>query len=112
MVGTDTAFLMEGTVPAKIHRELELLVEAGLSNFAALSAATTQAARVAARMGRDHKFGSVTTGARADLLLLEGNPLDDVSQTRHRLGVMARGRYHSQADLDLMVDDFVATHGN
>jgi imidazolonepropionase-like amidohydrolase len=108
LTGTDTSFLMEGTVPANIHREIELLVEAGLTPFAALSAGTSQAATVVARMGRDHRFGTVSPGNRADMVLLEGNPLDDVAETRRRVGVMTRGRYRTQDELDLMVDDIVA----
>lgn len=108
LTGTDTSFLMEGTAPANIHREIELLVEAGFSNFAALAAATSQSASVVERMGRDHRFGTVARGRRADLILLEGNPLDDVSETRRRVGVMTRGRYRTQPELDLLVDDLVS----
>jgi hypothetical protein len=110
LTGTDTSFLMEGTVPAGIHREIELLVEAGFTNYAALAAATSQAASVVARMGRDHRFGTVTPGNRADLVLLEGNPLEHVVETRHRVGVMTQGRYRTRAELDGLVDELVATH--
>jgi hypothetical protein len=112
LTGTDTSFLMEGTVPAGIHREIELLVEAGFTNFAALAAATSQASTVVARMGGDHRFGTVASGNRADLVLLEGNPLDDVGETRRRVGVMTRGRYRTQAELDAMVDDLVAGYAS
>lgn len=110
LVGTDTSALAEGTLPSHIHRELELLVEAGMTPFDALSAATTNAASIARRMGCDSSFGSVATGQRADLLLLAGNPLKDVSHTRLRSGVMFRGRYLPQAALDRMVDEFAESH--
>lgn len=109
LVGTDTSRLAEGTLPSQIHRELELLVDAGCSNFEALRAATSAAADVVSRMGRDGRFGSIEPGKRADLVLLHGNPLDDISQTRHRAGVIVRGRYFPQAELDRMVDDYVDT---
>ena len=109
-IGTDTSISVEGTVPGQIHRELELLVESGFSPYEALSAGTKTAGTIVERMGRDGGFGTVTPGQRADLLLLRANPLDDVSNTRDRVGVMARGVWYSQADLDQMVADFVATY--
>jgi imidazolonepropionase-like amidohydrolase len=110
LVGTDTSQLVEGAVPSRIHRELELLVESGYSPGEALQAATSTAADVVARMGRDGAFGRIVPGHRADLVLLNGNPLDDVSQTRNRSVVMVRGTYYRQVDLDRMVDEFLATY--
>ena len=109
LVGTDTSPLMEGSVPSKIHRELELLVECGFSSADALLAATAEAADVVARMGGNGAFGRVAPGHRADLLLLDGNPLDDIGNLRDRAGVMVRGTFHRQPDLDQQVDEFVAT---
>jgi len=110
LVGTDTSRLVEGAVPSKIHRELELLVESGFSPAEALAAATSTAADVVADMGRDGGFGRIVPGHRADLLLLDGNPLDNVSQTRRRAGVMVRGTYHTQDQLDELVEQYVAGH--
>ncbi len=109
IVGTDTSPLMEGAVPSKIHRELELLVECGFPPADALRAATATAAEVVTRMGGDGTFGRVAPGQRADLLLLDGNPLDEIGQTRSRAGVMVRGRFHHQHDLNRLVEDFTAT---
>jgi imidazolonepropionase-like amidohydrolase len=61
-------------------------------------------------MGRDGSFGTVEMGQQADILLLENNPLENVSHTRDRIGVMARGQWFPQAELDGMVDQFVATY--
>jgi len=110
LVGTDTSPLVEGAVPSKIHRELELLVESGHSPFEALTAATVNAADVVADMGRDGGFGRIVPGHRADLLLLGGNPLDDIGQTRNRVGVMARGTYHTQQRLDELLGRYLAGH--
>ncbi len=109
-IGTDTSGLVEGSVPSGIHRELELLVEAGLSSYEALVAGTVNAGRIVERMGRDGSFGTIEAGRRADLLLLDGDPLENVSHTRSRLGVMAGGRWYPQAELDQRVEDFVATY--
>ena len=61
-------------------------------------------------MGDDGGFGTIEVGRRADLILLAENPLDSVSATRHRLGIMARGKWMTQEELDAKVNDFVATY--
>ncbi|MBT4492771.1 MAG: amidohydrolase family protein [Gammaproteobacteria bacterium] len=106
-IGTDSAQLVEGSLPSNIHRELELLVEAGFSNYEALSMGTRNAGLVVDRMGRDGNFGTVSIGNRADLILLERNPLENISHTRQRIGVMVRGQWFTQAELDSRVDDYV-----
>ncbi|PCJ83830.1 MAG: hypothetical protein COA52_18275 [Hyphomicrobiales bacterium] len=108
LIGTDTS--IDGIMPSHIHRELELLVEAGFTPFDALKAATVNAAMSADRMGIDGEFGQIEVGKRADLLMLSQNPLDNVGATRHRLGVMLRGVWYDQAQLDEMVSDLVKTY--
>lgn len=84
-----------------LHRELELLVEAGLSPAEALRAATSAAAEF---LGEEREFGVVAEGARADLLLLDENPLDDVASTRSVHAVVARGRWIGPRELAAMRD--------
>jgi imidazolonepropionase-like amidohydrolase len=72
-----------------LHRELELLVRAGLSTMDALLAATSGAA---ARLDREHEFGTIAPGLAADLLLLNADPLADIRNTRRIERVIARGR--------------------
>lgn len=69
-----------------LHRELELLVEAGLSPAEVLRAATVNAARF---LGAGGARGLVRPGMDADLVLLEKSPLADISATRSVVGVMA-----------------------
>lgn len=69
-----------------LHQELELLVEAGLTPIEALRAATSQTARC---FGLDR--GSIAIGARADLLLVDGNPSVDIRDTRRTAGVWKNG---------------------
>ena len=109
-VGTDTSPDLEGSIPGNLHRELELLVESGFSPLDALAAGTRNAGQVVDRMGRDGAFGTIAPGQRADLLLLESNPLANVSHTRERLGVMARGHWYTQNQLDAIVDKYIATY--
>ncbi|KAH6896644.1 hypothetical protein B0T10DRAFT_526067 [Thelonectria olida] len=66
------------SIGESIHGELELLVRAGLSNRDALRAATVVPAEVFGLQGR----GSLRPGMRADMILLEGNPLEDIGATR------------------------------
>ncbi len=105
LTGTDTG--EEGAIPSQIHRDIELLVEAGMSPYEALKAGTKNAGLSVRRMGKDGNFGTIEVGNRADFVLLENNPLDDVSNTRNRLGVMVRGHWHTQDELDRLVDELI-----
>jgi len=73
---------------ASIHQELELLVEAGLSNQEALRAATS----VPAKWFRLEDRGVIAAGKRADLLLISGNPVEDIGSTKHVKKVWAAGK--------------------
>jgi imidazolonepropionase-like amidohydrolase len=72
-----------------IHRELQLLVRAGLSPMDALLAATR---RPAERLGQIHVFGTIAPGRSADLLVLGADPLVDIRNTRRIERVVARGQ--------------------
>ena len=80
-----------------IHVELQELVNDGLTPFQALQTATVNAARY---FGRAKEFGAIEAGERADLVLLDGNPLADISKTRAIAGVMVRGRWMEKKELD------------
>jgi imidazolonepropionase-like amidohydrolase len=88
---------------------LELLVESGFSNYDALAAGTKNAGIIVERMGRDGNFGTIEVGQRADLILISDNPLENVSATRDRFGVMTNGRWYTQVDLDAMVEEYIAS---
>jgi imidazolonepropionase-like amidohydrolase len=108
LIGTD--FGVDGNVPSHIHRELELLVKAGLTNYEALSAATKNAGLSVKRMGSGDNFGEVTVGQRADLILLKSNPLKNVGATRERIGVMSRGRWYTRDELEKLVAELISTY--
>jgi imidazolonepropionase-like amidohydrolase len=72
---------------AALHRELELLVAAGLSPAAALAAATSAPAD---RFGLSDR-GRIAPGLRADLLLVAGDPASDITATRAIRGIWRRG---------------------
>lgn len=85
-----------------IHRELEYLVDAGLTPFEALQTGTVNPSIF---FGHAGEFGVVQTGADADLVLLDANPLDDISNTHRIHGVMVRGRWLSRPELDEILDE-------
>jgi imidazolonepropionase-like amidohydrolase len=88
-----------------LHRELEHLVGAGLSPLAALQAATRRGAEL---LGHEGEIGRIAAGMRADLVLLDANPLDDIRNTRRIAGVMARGRYRARGELDALLERIAA----
>ncbi len=72
-----------------LHRELELLVESGLSPMQALQAATINAAQA---LRKDKELGTIETGKLADLVILEADPLNDISNIRRISAVVVNGR--------------------
>ncbi len=103
MVGTDT-----GTCAVwpgfSVHDELALFVEAGIPPMAALHAATAEPASFlgtrTGRVARDH---------HADLVILDANPLHDITNTRKLSGVVVRGRYLDAAARQQVLDDVERT---
>jgi imidazolonepropionase-like amidohydrolase len=100
IAGTD-APAIPGLVPGfSLHDDLEALEGAGLTAYQALATATRVPGEFVHRaLGDTGSFGTVTTGARADLILSESNPLDDLSTLRRPLGVMANGKWYTAAEL-------------
>ncbi|HYC89785.1 MAG TPA: amidohydrolase family protein [Thermoanaerobaculia bacterium] len=80
-----------------LHDELELLVAAGLTPLQALRAATVNSAAVA------NEVAAIEPGTRADLVLLDADPLADIRNTRKIHAVIARGKLYPRADLDRLL---------
>jgi imidazolonepropionase-like amidohydrolase len=76
--------------------------------YEALRAATANAAEF---LGASDKFGTIAVGRRADLILCERNPLEDVRNAAKRAGVMLRGRRLTEAELRRMLDALAAAQG-
>jgi imidazolonepropionase-like amidohydrolase len=79
------------------HRELRSLVDAGLTPFQALRTGT---ANVGVYFKTGSTTGTLAAGKRADLLLLDANPLRDIDNTWKIAGAMVNGRWLSKADID------------
>jgi imidazolonepropionase-like amidohydrolase len=92
-----------------LHRELSYLVQAGLSPYQALSAGTREVARF---LGTPADFGTVETGRRADLILLEGDPLRGVANLQRRAGVMIGGRWLAEAEIEAGLAAIAARHAS
>jgi imidazolonepropionase-like amidohydrolase len=72
-----------------LHREIELYVAAGMTPMEAIQSATLVPARA---MGLDRDSGTVEVGKRADLILVDGDPLQDITMLRRVTRVVADGR--------------------
>lgn len=105
VAGTDAMGYPLVTPGASLHRELELLVASGLSPYEALRTATVESARF---LRRPAEFGRIAPGLRADLILVDGNPLEDMARLREPFGVMARGRWYPREELRGMLTDLAA----
>jgi imidazolonepropionase-like amidohydrolase len=85
------------TVPGhSLHREIELYVQAGFTPMEAIQAATIVSARA---MGLDEESGTVEKGKRGDVILVDGNPLDDIHQLRNVEYVITNGIMFHTAEL-------------
>jgi imidazolonepropionase-like amidohydrolase len=96
VAGTDV-----GVPGHTLHRELELYVKAGLTPLEAIQAATIVPARV---MKLDGEVGAIEVGKRADLIIVDANPLDNISNIRKLRFVVTQGRLFDCARLWQSVD--------
>jgi imidazolonepropionase-like amidohydrolase len=96
LAGTDTAAGVRVYPGFSLHEELALFVEAGFTPMEALQTATRNPGQY---LGISYT-GTIEKGKRADLVLLDANPLDDIKNTRKINSVVLHGRYLSRTDLD------------
>jgi hypothetical protein len=104
LLSTDSGTGGMGIVPGfSIHDELRILVENGFTPYEAIATGTVNAAKVVERMNGKGEFGTIVVGNHADLILVRGNPLEDVGNIRDPLGVMASGRWYSSEALSDLI---------
>lgn len=99
LAGTDSPAGVDVTPGISLHLELQRFVAAGFTPLEALQTATINPARF---FGKQLEYGSVQAGRVADLLMLRANPLEDIANTRTIGGVVADGKYWSQADIEAL----------
>ncbi len=105
VLGTDAGTASMGIVPGfSIHDELRILTENGFTPYEAISAGTKHAADVVAAMTGEGDFGTIEVGKRADLILVNENPLEKVSHIQKYRGVMAGGNWHDKSYLQAVID--------
>lgn len=95
LLGTDAPQVF--SVPGfSIHREMERMVAAGMTPYEVIASGTRN---VGEYFQNEDDFGTIEVGKRADLILVEANPLEDVTNVARRAGVMVRGRWLPEADI-------------
>jgi amidohydrolase family protein len=100
LAGTDTP--VPSVVPGfSLHDELREMVAAGLTPYESLRTATANPAEFL----RKDNFGTVGVGKRADLILVNGDPLKDINNASRRAGVMVQGRWFTEEELKKMLNE-------
>jgi imidazolonepropionase-like amidohydrolase len=102
LAGTDAGYLNSFNYPGiGLHDELQRYVEAGLTPREALASATLTGPKF---LGHADRYGAVAKGKSADILILDANPLKDISATRKIRGVVTKGQWLDRAELDRMLE--------
>jgi imidazolonepropionase-like amidohydrolase len=96
MAGTDSFWLT--SYPGDVHEEMQQLVDCGLTPLQAIQAATLNPAQ----WSGVNDLGTVKPGNRADLLILDANPLTSIENTRRISGVVLEGRYFDRTTLETL----------
>jgi imidazolonepropionase-like amidohydrolase len=109
IAGTDAGNLFFLVPGVSLYKELLLMNKIGIPAYDVLKMATVNASKA---MGRAGEFGVIAAGSRADLILLENNPLDNLADLDKRKGVMMRGIYFSENDLELIANKIRSAFGN
>jgi imidazolonepropionase-like amidohydrolase len=101
LAGTDSSDEPWTFAGFSLHDELRLLVDAGLTPLEAVQTATLNVAKF---FGTTATSGSVSPGKVADLVLLDANPLENISYTQRIYAVVLRGRFLNRAKLDQILE--------
>jgi imidazolonepropionase-like amidohydrolase len=89
-----------------IHREMKSMADAGISTYEIVKSGT---ANVGEYFKAQDRFGTIATGQRADLILVDANPLQNIDNMAKRSGVMVRGRWLPASEIDARLAKIAAT---
>ena len=107
-LGTDSPQVF--SVPGfSVHREMAVYADVGMTPYEVIEASTRKPAEY---FDATDDFGTVAVNRRADLILLTANPLDDIGNVARRAGVMLRGRWFSEDEIQDRLQDIAQFYGN
>lgn len=99
LLGCGTDDVYPGAWPGEsTHREMQLMVMGGITPLQAIKACTSDSAKI---LRRENEFGAIKVGLAADILLVAGNPAEDIDDTRNVREVFMQGRQVDRASLVL-----------
>jgi imidazolonepropionase-like amidohydrolase len=108
LLGSDAPQIFQVPGFSMLH-ELRLMVESGLTPYQALRAGSYN---VAEYFDAVEEFGTIEEGKSADLILVDGNPLEDVRNVERLAGVMARGQWLSARQIEDRLAEIAASHAD
>ncbi len=103
VLGTDVITKIGNLPGFSVHQELKILVEYGLTPFEAIKAGTATASRIVEAINGKGDFGTIEVGKRADFILANKNPFENVKNIEDNRGVMAAGIWYPREQLDRMI---------
>lgn len=109
VAGTDAGSIPLLVPGFSLHEELVALNSIGIPIYDVLKMTTINAALA---MRKEKEFGTIEVGKRADLLLLNSNPLEDIRNLNNKSGVMVRGIWLSNDELERISYEIQTTFGN
>jgi imidazolonepropionase-like amidohydrolase len=105
LLGTDAP--QQFSIPGfSIHREMAFMVKCGFTPYQVVHSGTKNVGEYF--KGKDN-FGTIEVGKRADLILVESNPLKDVAAIARRTGVMVRGNWLPESEIRRRLDEIAAS---
>jgi imidazolonepropionase-like amidohydrolase len=90
-----------------IHREMKRMTDAGMAPYDIIKSGTSN---VGQHFKAQDAFGTIAVGQRADLILVDGNPLEDLANIERQTGVMVRGRWLPRSEIQTRLDQIASRH--
>ena len=108
LMGTDSPQIF--SVPGfSLHREMQAMLNAGMTTYEILESGTKN---VGEYFRNNDAFGTIGVGRRADFILTNSNPLDDLANVTDRAGVMVRGRWLSEEMIQQRLEEIARELGD